>query len=56
MNAMSGMALPDYRLLNLRYGLRFEPQDMDRIAAQPSGLLTPRITISWSRTHSQFAR
>ena len=40
-NAMAGRALPDYRLLNQRYGTRFEPQDMDQIRAEPSGLLGP---------------
>ena len=41
MNYMAGHSLPDYRLLNLRYGLRFEPQDMDKVQAIPSGLLGP---------------
>lgn len=40
-NHMAGRRLPDYRLLNLRYGVRFEPQDMDQIRAEPSGLLGP---------------
>jgi hypothetical protein len=39
LNHMAGRKLPDYRLLNLRYGTRFEPQDMERVTAQPSGLL-----------------
>jgi hypothetical protein len=39
MNYMAGHKLPDYRLLNLRYGVRFEPQDMDKVQALPSGLL-----------------
>ncbi len=39
MNYMAGHSLPDYRLLNLRYGERFQPQDMDKIQALPSGLL-----------------
>ena len=30
-NHLAGHALPDYRLLNLRYGVRFEPQDMDKV-------------------------
>jgi hypothetical protein len=50
MNVMAGTTLPDYKLLNLRYGTRFEPQDMDRVAPQPSGLLTPHVVIRWSRT------
>jgi len=40
-NHMAGHALPDYRLLNLRYGTRFDPQDMDKVAPVPSGLLGP---------------
>jgi len=38
-NYMAGHALPDYRLLNLRYGERFQPQDMDKVQAVTSGLL-----------------
>jgi hypothetical protein len=38
-NYMAGHALPDYRLLNLRYGERFQPQDMDQVQPLPSGLL-----------------
>ncbi len=41
MNYMAGHSLPDYRLLNLRFGERFQPQDMDRITALPSGILGP---------------
>jgi hypothetical protein len=40
-NYMAGHALPDYRLLNLRYGVRFEPQDMENLRPLPSGLLGP---------------
>ena len=39
LNAMAGRALPSYRLLNARYGTRFEPQDMDKVRPEPSGLL-----------------
>jgi hypothetical protein len=39
MNHMAGRALPDYRLLNQRYGKRFDPQDMDKIQPIDSGLL-----------------
>ena len=38
-NAMAGRPLPSYRLLNARYGTRFEAQDMDKVRPQPSGLL-----------------
>lgn len=41
MNHMAGRSLPDYRLLNLRYGERFQPQDMDKIQPIPSGLVAP---------------
>jgi hypothetical protein len=39
MNYMAGHSLPDYRLLNLRYGERFQAQDMDKVQPQSSGLL-----------------
>lgn len=45
-NFMAGRASPDYRLLNLRYGTRFDPQDMDKIQPVPSGLLGPINLIS----------
>jgi hypothetical protein len=38
-NEMTGKALPDYRLLDLRYGERFQPQDMNLLEAEPSGIL-----------------
>lgn len=41
MNEMAGRALPDYRLLNDRYGTRFAPQDTEDIKPLPSGLLGP---------------
>jgi hypothetical protein len=47
-NAMANRALPDYRLLNLRHGLRFEPQDMDLVRPMPSGLLGP-ISLVWEQ-------
>jgi hypothetical protein len=40
-NHMAGHALPDYKLLNLRYGTRFEPQDMDKVRPVPAGLFGP---------------
>jgi hypothetical protein len=39
MNEMAGRALPDYRLLNLRYGERFTPQDVKDIHPLPSGII-----------------
>lgn len=38
-NSMAGRSQPDYRLLNLRYGKRFDPQDMENLQPVPSGLL-----------------
>lgn len=38
-NSLAGRALPTYRLLNQRYGKRFEPQDMVNLEALPSGIL-----------------
>lgn len=39
LNELSGRAPPDRRLLTLRYGERFQDQDLDKVAPQPSGLL-----------------
>lgn len=39
LNYMAGRKLPDYRLLNLRYGERFQPQDIDKVQSLPSGLM-----------------
>jgi hypothetical protein len=46
LNYMSGRKLPDYRLLNLRYGERFQAQDMDKVQPIPSGLLGPIRLVS----------
>lgn len=48
-NYMAGHALPDYRLLNLRYGERFQPQDMDKVQPVVSGLLGPVRLISTAK-------
>jgi len=48
-NHMAGTRLPDYRLLNQRYGVRFEPQDMDKIKPEPSGLLGPVRLVAAGR-------
>ena len=45
-NYMAGRKLPDYRLLNLRYGERFQAQDMDKVLAIPSGLFGPIQLVS----------
>jgi hypothetical protein len=41
-NHMAGRALPDYRLLNLRYGTRFEPQDRGQGGARALGATPAR--------------
>ena len=46
LNYMAGHKLPDYKLLNLRYGERFQPQDMDKIQVLPSGLTGPVRLLS----------
>jgi len=38
-NSLAGSSLPDYRLLNDRFGERFVPQGMDNLQPLPSGLL-----------------
>jgi hypothetical protein len=45
-NEMAGRATPDYRLLNLRYGEKFTPQDMDHLEPLPSGILGQLRLIS----------
>ena len=40
-NELAGRAPADYRLLCLRYGQRFTPQDMDHLVPPPSGILGP---------------
>ena len=45
-NYMAGHSLPDYRLLNLRFGERFQPQEMEKVRPVPSGLLGP-IRLIW---------
>ena len=39
LNYMAGRKLPDYKLLTLRYGERFQAQDMDKVQALPSGIV-----------------
>ncbi len=40
-NAIAGKPLPDYRLLNVRYGERFQPQDLNNLQPVRSGLFGP---------------
>ncbi len=48
MNEMAGHPLPDYRLLNLRYGERFVPQDMKEVKVLPSGIVGPLRLVKTS--------
>jgi alpha-L-rhamnosidase len=50
LNFMAGRRLPDYRLLNLRYGERFQAQDMDKVQPVPAGLLGP-ISLVFKQPH-----
>jgi hypothetical protein len=43
---MAGQSPPDYKLLNLRYGERFTPQDMNNLQPLPAGLLGPVALIA----------
>jgi hypothetical protein len=38
-NEMAGQARADYRLLNLRYGVRFTSQDLDHLVPLAAGIL-----------------
>jgi hypothetical protein len=38
-NELAGQTLPDYKLLRLKYGDRFQPQDMNNLEPLPSGIL-----------------
>lgn len=49
MNEMAGKSLPDYRLLNMRFGRRFVPQQSNLIHTLPSGLLGSVTLIRRSR-------
>lgn len=40
-NDLAGQSLPDYKLLNSRYGVRFTPQDMENLKPLPAGLMGP---------------
>ena len=45
-NLLAGQKLPNYRLLNIRYGERFTPQDMNNLQPLPSGILGPLTLIA----------
>jgi hypothetical protein len=55
-NHMAGRALPDFKLLNLRYGTRFEPQDMDKVQPVPAGLFGPIRLVAAPALLAMLAR
>lgn len=46
-NEMARRAMPDYRLLNLRYGKRFQSQDLENLCPLPSGILGPVALVPY---------
>ena len=52
-NTLAGRAPPDYRLLNLRYGERFQPQDMENLQPLPAGLIGGSPITVMAETPSQ---
>jgi len=45
-NELAGQTMPDYKLLSLRYGVRFQAQDMENLQPLPSGLTGPITLIA----------
>lgn len=52
-NYMAGRKLPDYRLLNLRYGERFQAQDMDKVQPVTAGLLGSIRLIATNKSNGK---
>jgi hypothetical protein len=50
LNYMAGRRLPDYRLLNMRYGERFQAQDMDKVQPVAAGLFGPIHLIATAKS------
>lgn len=48
-NVLAGRASPDYRLLNMRFGERFQPQDMENLQPLPAGLIGGPVTVMAER-------
>ncbi|HEY3839059.1 MAG TPA: glycosyl hydrolase [Bryobacteraceae bacterium] len=46
LNEMAARPLPNYKLLNVRYGERFQAQDMDQVQVMPSGITGPVRLVS----------
>lgn len=55
-NEMAGRALPDYRLLNLRYGKRFQSQDLENLCPLPSGILGPVSLVPYLKIPNNGGR
>jgi len=53
-NELAGRAAPDYRLLWLRYGKRFTPQNMDHLGPLPSGILGTLRIVSRKTAEQQL--
>jgi hypothetical protein len=53
LNHMAGRPFPDYRLLTLRYGERFQPQGMELVAPLPSGLLAAPTILRFTPPRSR---
>jgi hypothetical protein len=49
-NSLAGQTLPDYRLLNDRYGERFVPQGMESLEPLPSGIVG-KLQLQMSPLH-----
>jgi hypothetical protein len=45
-NRLAGTSRPDYRLLNLRYGERFQEQDWQNVQPVPCGMLGPVTLVA----------
>jgi hypothetical protein len=46
LNLLARDPLPDYKELIAKYGDRFQPQDMQRVQALPSGMMGPVRLVS----------
>jgi hypothetical protein len=53
LNHMAGRPPPDYRLLTLRYGERFQAQGMELVAPLPSGLLAAPTILRFTPLRSR---
>jgi hypothetical protein len=47
LNSLAGQTLPNYKLLDIRYGERFTAQDMDQVQSLPSGITGTLRLVSW---------